>query len=153
MFVNGSGQSEQSLERTFHRCFLPSFTSFGWGVSEEKIKMWKINGRQMTYDRGRTMDSKWWQKLTLPLARWAKNWGVSPSAREDHKQFLLLIRYPLCYIGNTVKSPVKVLVVIEERKNLKWKMEKIHCHLRWGYFVNVNQIVEFLQDDFSLSTT
>jgi hypothetical protein len=24
MFVNGSGQNEQSLERTFHRCFLPS---------------------------------------------------------------------------------------------------------------------------------
>jgi hypothetical protein len=31
MFVNGSGQNEQSLERTFHGCFLPSFTSFGWG--------------------------------------------------------------------------------------------------------------------------
>jgi len=29
MFVDGSGQNEQSLERTFHRCFLPSFTSFG----------------------------------------------------------------------------------------------------------------------------
>ena len=29
MFVNGSGQNEQSLERTFDRCFLPSFTSFG----------------------------------------------------------------------------------------------------------------------------
>jgi hypothetical protein len=29
MFVNGSGQIEQSLERTFHRCYLPSFTSFG----------------------------------------------------------------------------------------------------------------------------
>jgi hypothetical protein len=29
MFVNGSGQNEYSLERTFHRCFLPSFTSFG----------------------------------------------------------------------------------------------------------------------------
>jgi hypothetical protein len=39
MFVNGSGQNEQSLERTFHRCFLPSFTSFGRGGSEEKIKM------------------------------------------------------------------------------------------------------------------
>jgi hypothetical protein len=26
MFVNGSGQNEQSIERTFHRCFLPSFT-------------------------------------------------------------------------------------------------------------------------------
>ena len=54
-----------SLERTFHRCFLPSFSSFGWGVSEEKIKMWKVNGRRTTY-------AKWWQKLTLPLARWAK---------------------------------------------------------------------------------
>ena len=29
MLVYGSGQNEQSLERTFHRCFLPSFTSFG----------------------------------------------------------------------------------------------------------------------------
>jgi hypothetical protein len=29
MFVNGSGQNEQSLERTFHRCFLLTFTSFG----------------------------------------------------------------------------------------------------------------------------
>jgi hypothetical protein len=65
MFVNGSGQNEQSLERTFHRCFLPSFTSFGWGVSKEKIKMWKVNGRQTT-------DTKWWQKLTLPLGRSAK---------------------------------------------------------------------------------
>ena len=28
MFVNGSGQNVQSLERTAHRCFLPSFGSF-----------------------------------------------------------------------------------------------------------------------------
>jgi hypothetical protein len=28
MFVNRSGQNEQYLERTFHRCFLPSLTSF-----------------------------------------------------------------------------------------------------------------------------
>jgi hypothetical protein len=39
MFVNGSGQNEQTLYRTFHRCFLPSFSSFGYGVSEDKIKM------------------------------------------------------------------------------------------------------------------
>jgi hypothetical protein len=37
MFVNGSGRNEQSLQRTFHRCFLPSFSSFGQAVSEEKI--------------------------------------------------------------------------------------------------------------------
>ena len=48
MFVDGSGKNEQSIEMTLHRCFLPRFTSFGWGVSEEKIKMWKVNGRQTT---------------------------------------------------------------------------------------------------------
>ena len=37
MFVNGSGQNEQSLQRTFHRCFLPSFGSFGKAVSQDKI--------------------------------------------------------------------------------------------------------------------
>jgi hypothetical protein len=47
MFVDRSGQNEQSLERTFHRCFLPSLNSFGWEVSEEKIKMQKVNGRQV----------------------------------------------------------------------------------------------------------
>jgi hypothetical protein len=37
-----------SLERTFHRCFLPCARSFGRGFSEEKIKMWKVNGWQTT---------------------------------------------------------------------------------------------------------
>ena len=37
MFVNRSGQNEQSLQRTFHRYFLQSFGSFGQAVSEEKI--------------------------------------------------------------------------------------------------------------------
>jgi hypothetical protein len=32
----GSGRNEQSLQRTFHRCFLPSFGSFGKTVSAEK---------------------------------------------------------------------------------------------------------------------
>ena len=37
MFVNGSGRNEQSLLRNFHRCFQPSYVSFGKAVSEEKI--------------------------------------------------------------------------------------------------------------------
>ena len=37
MFVNGSGPNKHSLWTTFHRCFLPSFGSFGQAVSEEKI--------------------------------------------------------------------------------------------------------------------
>jgi hypothetical protein len=38
MFVNESGRNEQSLQRTFQRCFLPSFGSFGQAVSKEKFK-------------------------------------------------------------------------------------------------------------------
>ena len=37
MFVNGSERNEQSLQRTFHRFFLPSFGSFSKAVSEERI--------------------------------------------------------------------------------------------------------------------
>ena len=37
MFVNQSGRIQQSSQRTFHRCFLPSFGSFGQAVSEENF--------------------------------------------------------------------------------------------------------------------
>ena len=36
MFVNESGRNEQSLQRTFQKCFLPSYGSFGNTVSEGK---------------------------------------------------------------------------------------------------------------------
>ena len=36
MFVNGSERHKQSQQRTFHRCFLTSFGTFGQTVSEEK---------------------------------------------------------------------------------------------------------------------
>ena len=57
MFVNGSGQNVQSLEMTFYRCFLPSFSSLDWGVSE-KIKMWKVNGRR-TPSNGKSSHCLW----------------------------------------------------------------------------------------------
>ena len=37
MLVSGSGRNEQSLQRTVHRCFLPSFGSFAHAVLEENI--------------------------------------------------------------------------------------------------------------------
>ena len=37
MFANGSGRNEQYLQRTVHRCFLPSFGSYGQAISEENI--------------------------------------------------------------------------------------------------------------------
>jgi hypothetical protein len=44
------------------RCFLPSFSSFGWGVSEEKIKMWKVNGRRTPGD-GKSSHCLWQGEL------------------------------------------------------------------------------------------
>ena len=38
MHVNGSGRNEQSLQRTFHRCFLPSFGSFRQAILEKIFK-------------------------------------------------------------------------------------------------------------------
>ena len=66
MFVNGSGHTEQSLYRTFHRCFLSNSKNqnpvhLAEGFQRRRLKCEKL------------ADDKWWQKLTLPLARWAKN--------------------------------------------------------------------------------
>jgi hypothetical protein len=71
MFVNRSGQNEQSLERTLHRCFLPSFSSFGWEVSEEKIKMWKVNGRR-TQSNGKSSHCLWQGELTNYVIMFAR---------------------------------------------------------------------------------
>ena len=46
MFVNRLGRNEQFLQRTFHRCFLISFGSFGQAVSEEKIFQKSTNQKQ-----------------------------------------------------------------------------------------------------------
>jgi hypothetical protein len=56
MFVNGSGRNEQSLQKTFHRCFLPSFGSFGKAVSEEKI----LKNRPI-----RNKNCLWWPCLLM----------------------------------------------------------------------------------------
>ena len=45
MFLNGSGQNEYSLQRTFQKCFLPSFGSFGKTVSEKNFKNWPIRNK------------------------------------------------------------------------------------------------------------
>jgi hypothetical protein len=90
IFVNGSGRNEQSLQRTFHRCFLPSFGSFCQTVSEEKnLKNQSIRNKNRLWlpclltdrdersyrYRGPSIDASYQvrQKLTLPSARWAKN--------------------------------------------------------------------------------
>jgi hypothetical protein len=46
MFANGSEINEQSLQRIFQGCFIPSFDSFGQVVSEEKIFKKSTNQKQ-----------------------------------------------------------------------------------------------------------
>jgi hypothetical protein len=41
MFVIGSGRNEQALLRTFNRCCLPGFDSFGKAVSDEKRRLFR----------------------------------------------------------------------------------------------------------------
>ena len=60
MFVNGSGQNEQSLKRTFHRCFLLTFGSFDHVVAEEKI----FRNRPI-----RNKNRLWWPCLLMELER------------------------------------------------------------------------------------
>ena len=57
MFVkNRSKRNEQFLQRTFHRCFLPSFGPFGQAVSEEKI----FKNRSIT-----AKNCLWWPCLLM----------------------------------------------------------------------------------------
>jgi hypothetical protein len=61
----------------------------------------RLKCEKLTDDRRRTTDAKWWQKLTLPLARWAKKMSNTDPTKNQilakGKQFLPLIRHPPCY--------------------------------------------------------
>ena len=74
MFVNRQGRLEQILQRTFHRCFLQSFGSFGHAVTEQKIFQ-KLTNR----------------KQELPVvAMFVNGWGQNKQSlqRTIHRSFL-----------------------------------------------------------------
>jgi hypothetical protein len=98
MFLMDWDEMSNLYEGPFHKCFLPSFISFGWGVSEERIKMWKVNddGRQTT-------DAKWWQKFTLPLARWAKKIEI-----HVYIYYKCIFFYSNAFICNSIHISIKI---------------------------------------------
>jgi hypothetical protein len=51
MFVNQSGRNEQFLYRIFHRCFLPSFGSFGEAVPLKPLNQMNRNFVGSIYGR------------------------------------------------------------------------------------------------------
>ena len=80
MFVNGSELNQQSLQRTCHRCFLPSFDSFGKAILEETIFQKSTNqkqelpvaamfvngsGQNEQFQRGPSMDASYQVSLHL----------------------------------------------------------------------------------------
>ena len=56
MFVNRSGQNEHSLQRTFHRCFLPCFGSFGKVVTEKIFRNRPIRNKNCLWQTFLLMD-------------------------------------------------------------------------------------------------
>ena len=65
------------------------------GFPRRRLKCEKLNGRQTT-------DAKGWQKLTLPLARWAKN-GFNTKEYFSDCDFSY-ITHSLCESFNTIKD-------------------------------------------------
>ena len=83
MSVNGSERNEYSLQRTAHRCFLPSFGLFGQAVSVEKnLKNQPIRNKNRlwwpclltdwdetsTLYRGPSIDASY--QVSVQLAKW-----------------------------------------------------------------------------------
>ena len=62
IFVNGSELNEQTLQRTFHRCFLTSFGSFGQAVSEKIFKNRPIRNKNCLWWPCLLMD---WDKMSI----------------------------------------------------------------------------------------
>ena len=75
MFVSESERNNQSIQRTAHRCFLPSFGSFDQAVSEEKIK------------KNRTIRSKncLWRPLLLTDRNETSNLYRGPSINASYQ--------------------------------------------------------------------
>jgi hypothetical protein len=61
MFVKGSERNEQSQQRTFHRCFLPGFGTFGQMVSEGKNLKQPIRNKNCLWLLCLLMD---WDKMS-----------------------------------------------------------------------------------------
>jgi hypothetical protein len=90
MFLNRSGR--------IHRCILSRFGSFGWAFSEEKIKVWKVNGRRTPSD---------WKKLTLSLVE-QKLLSLPEFTTSEVRvdQSLVSIYHCLLYVGHCIACPL-----------------------------------------------
>jgi hypothetical protein len=121
MSVNESGRNEQSLQRTFHICFLSSFGSFGQAVSEEKIKKnWPIRNKNCL-----------WQPC---LAMWtfAITWRPSSVVNFSHFNLLLwnlLAKWTETWLESSMDGPLYSLLISSRSIN------KHGCHRQFLFLI------------------
>ena len=109
------------IQGQFHQ----SLVAIGPVVSEEKIKMWKF-----------TTDSKWWQKLIWPLARWAKNIET-----KHHSPRIIISMYAL---NKTSESHVVVSTRKHDNSHTNWDcVNKPENSSSWKRFVMFKWILVF----------
>jgi hypothetical protein len=111
------------------RCFLPSFSSFGWGVSEEKIKMWKVNGRQVD---GKSSHCLWQGDLKMLFENvhilwkydydmWTIKYFHSNQINFTAGKMLawesyILLQLKYFYSGKLIFISVKIFLILEQRR-------------------------------------
>jgi hypothetical protein len=88
-----------------NRCFLPNFSLFGWGVSSEKIKMWKVNGRQ-------TMDGR--QVIAKAHIAFGSPCEISHLTTFTHLQELFPLK-----VGKWVPFHVKFIEPFISKQNIE----------------------------------
>ena len=89
-----------------------------------RIKMWKVNGWQTT-------DAKWWQKHTLPLARWAKSSNFKLHSIDITNQ-IIPTSLTGCQKGSRFKMGLWVIILYGSFKIKIAKLDftvKVHVYL------------------------
>jgi hypothetical protein len=96
----------------------------------------RLKCEKLTDDRRRTTDAKWWQKLTLPLARWAKNTSHvtkvlnKRTLKGNHNAYLLLFfrGRGCCVVGGGITSIIHYSFVLISTQNITKQFMYLFSH-------------------------
>ena len=123
MFVDGLGQNEEFYNGPYIDAYCQVWFHLAKRFQRRRLKCEKLTD-------GRTTDAKWWQKLTWPLARWAKKlcyleiWLFGPFCpfylenRKWYEKMLGDTFITFFYKESFRKNPIKIRSEIKKFKNL-----------------------------------
>ena len=110
-----SDRDKMSNRCSLHRCSQLNWIKFCPVVSEKMIKMWIVKRRT---ERRLMKDAKWRQKLTWPLARWAKNLSKQRKGMIWKNEYQKSITWKCRIPGNHNKTARKFNAKIMRSGNL-----------------------------------